>query len=44
MKTIIEKRLFWFLKEGAELDLSDKTHVDMFIQQTLSKGKTKGSK
>jgi len=40
MKTAVEKRLFWFLKEGAELDLSNKTHLDMFIQQTLSKGKT----
>jgi hypothetical protein len=40
MKTIIEKRLFWFLKEGTELDVSDETHLDMFIQQTLSRGKT----
>jgi len=39
MKTIIEKRLFWFLKDGTELDLSNKTHLDMFIQQTLSKGR-----
>lgn len=40
MKTILEKRLFWFLKEGTELDVSNKTHLDMFIQQTLSRGKT----
>jgi len=40
MKTVIEKRLFWFLKEGAELDVSNKTHLDMFVQQTLSRGKT----
>ena len=40
MKTIIEKRLFWFLKEGTELDLSNKTHLDMYIQQALSRGKT----
>jgi hypothetical protein len=39
MKTVTEKRLFWFLKEGAELDLSNKSHLDMYVQQTLSKGK-----
>jgi len=40
VKTNAEKRLFWFLKEGAELDLSNKTHLDLYIKQTLSKGKT----
>lgn len=40
MKIVIEKRLFWFLKDGAELDVSNKPHLDMFIQQTLSRGKT----
>jgi len=40
MKTVVEKRLFWFLREGTELDLSNKTHLDMYIQQTLSKGRT----
>ena len=40
MKINAEKRLFWFLKDGAELDLSDKAHLDLYIQQTLSKGKT----
>ena len=40
MKTLVENRLFWFLKEGTELDLSDKLHLDMFVQQTLSRGKT----
>jgi hypothetical protein len=40
MKTTVEKRLFWFLKEGAELDLSNKTHLDMYVQQVLSRGKT----
>jgi len=39
MKTLIDKRLFWFLKEGTELDLSNKAHLDMYIQQALSKGK-----
>lgn len=40
MKTLVEKRLFWFLKEGTELDFSNKTHLDMFIQQILTRGRT----
>ena len=40
MKTVAEKRLFWFLKEGAELDLSNKSHLDMYVQQSLSRGRT----
>jgi hypothetical protein len=39
MKSIVEKRLFWFLKEGTELDFSKRTHLDMYVQQALSKGK-----
>jgi len=40
MKAATEKRLFWFSREGAELDLSNQTHLDMYVQQTLSRGKT----
>ena len=40
MKIAVDKRLFWFLKEDTELDLSNKTHLDMYVQQTLSKGRT----
>jgi hypothetical protein len=40
VRTNAEKRLFWFLKEGAELDLSNKAHLDLYIKQTLSRGKT----
>ena len=40
MKSVVEKRLFWFLKEGTELDLSNKTHLDIYVQQILSRGKT----
>jgi hypothetical protein len=40
MKTLVEKRLFWFLKEGTELDLSDKAQLDMYVQQVLTRGKT----
>ncbi len=40
MKTIANKRLFWFLKDGTELNLSNKAHLDMYIQQILTGGKT----
>jgi hypothetical protein len=40
MKVIAEKRLFWFLKEGTEIDLSNNTNLDMYVQQSLSAGKT----
>jgi hypothetical protein len=39
VKIAVEKRLFWFLKEGIELDLSNNAHLDMYVQQTLSKGR-----
>jgi hypothetical protein len=40
MKIKAEKRLFWFLKENVELDLSNRAHLDMYVQHTLSRGKT----
>ena len=39
MKTLIYKKLFWFLKKDTEIDLSNKAHLDMYIQQTLSRGR-----
>ena len=39
-KAIADKRLFWFLKEGTELDLSNETHLEMYIQQILTRGRT----
>lgn len=39
MKVTVEKRLFWFLKEGTELDLSSKPDMDMYVQQTIMRGK-----
>jgi len=39
MKLYAEKRLFWFLNDGAKLDLSDKADLDMYIQQTISRGR-----
>jgi len=40
MKTVAEKRLFWFLKDATELDLSNIAHLDMYVQQVLSRGKS----
>ncbi len=40
MKTVANKRLFWFLKEGTALDLSNKSHLDMYVQQCFSRGRT----
>lgn len=44
MKTKIEKRLFWYLKDETELDLGNPAHVDMYVQQVLSSGKTEDIK
>lgn len=38
MAITVQKKLFWFLKEGTELDLSNKGHRDMYVQQVLSRG------
>jgi hypothetical protein len=40
MKITPEKRLFWYLKDGVELDLEDPSQLDMYVQQVLSHGKT----
>lgn len=39
MKIRAERRLFWFLKDGAEIDLSERSNIDMFVQQILSHGR-----
>jgi hypothetical protein len=39
MKIPAKKRLFWYLKEGQEYDLSNPSHVDMYVQQVLSRGR-----
>ena len=41
MKIAAKKRLFWNLKESAELDLSHKGTLDMYVQQVLMHGTTK---
>lgn len=40
MKITADKRLFWFLRDGVEFDMSDREHRDIYIQQVLSKGKS----
>ena len=37
MKGYTEQKLFWFLKDGAELDLFNKANLDMYVQQTISR-------
>jgi len=44
MKIVPDKRLFWFLKEGIDLDLSDPSVLDMYVQQTITRGRTKDIK
>jgi len=39
MKIRVDNRLFWFLKEDTELDLSNKAHLDLYVQQILSRGR-----
>ncbi len=39
MKTVAERRLFWYLKNGTELDLENLSHLDMYVQQILTHGK-----
>ena len=38
MKLQVDQRLFWFLKEGATLDLSKPSDLDLYVQQVLSRG------
>ena len=40
MKAIANKRLFWFLKEGQELDLSNQANLDMYVKQIITRGRT----
>lgn len=44
MKVIPDKRLFWFLKDNIELDLSDSSILDMYIQQIITHGNTEDIK
>ncbi len=39
MKIVPERRLFWFLKKGTKLDLSKPWVLDMYVQQTITRGR-----
>ena len=34
-----ERRLFWFLREGVTLDLTEPSMVDLYVQQVLTHGR-----
>lgn len=40
VKIVADKRLFWFLKEGMRLNLSEPSVLDMYFQQVISRGRT----
>jgi hypothetical protein len=44
MKVLAKSRLFWFLKEGTELDLNNQAYLDMYVQQILTRGKAQDIK
>ncbi|MEW6618905.1 MAG: hypothetical protein AB1422_06100 [bacterium] len=44
MKIIADKRLFWFLKEGTNFDLSQPSVLDMYVQQIITRGRTEDIK
>ncbi|MEW6456318.1 MAG: hypothetical protein AB1410_06360 [Acidobacteriota bacterium] len=44
MKVAVDKKLFWYMKEEAKLDLQNPSHVDMYVQQVLSYGKAENIK
>ena len=39
MKIFPENRLFWFLKEGISLGLSDPFTLEMYLQQVITRGR-----
>lgn len=34
-----ERRLFWFLRDGVTLDLTEPSMVDLYVQQVLTHGR-----
>lgn len=43
-KVIADKRLFWFLRDGAQLNLSEPAILDMYVQQVVTHGRTQDIK
>ena len=39
-----DKKLFWFLKDNVSLDLSKATDLELYVQQVLSRGRSKDVK
>lgn len=44
MKVVAERSLFWFLRDKTELDLGNKSNLDIYVQQVITHGKTKDIK
>lgn len=44
MRIVAEKRLFWFLKDKARLDLLDSSVLEMYIQQIITHGRAQDIK
>lgn len=44
MKIDPENRLFWFLKEGISLDLSNPSVLEMYFQQVVTRGRAEDVK
>lgn len=38
MKIPTDPRLFWFLKEGSSLDLTNPSTLEMYVQQVITRG------
>ncbi len=40
MKISADKKLFWYLKDNIQLDLSNSSQLDMYVQQAVTCGKS----
>lgn len=40
MKISADKKLFWYLKDGIQLDLSNPSQLDMYVQQVVTSGQS----
>lgn len=40
MTVVPDKRLFWFLKDGVQFDISDPVQLDMYVQQVITHGRS----
>lgn len=39
MRVTLDRRLFWFLRDGVQLDLADPSAADLYVQQVLTHGR-----